>query len=185
TLTARPGLPATILTRGLLTFTFFGADAYVTLAVTAIRHRSPAFAGIAVTGATVSWTTGAWVQARLNDKWEGRRLVRTGLVIVLAGIGGRGPWPRAAPPARAGRGAGGVDRGGPRHGAGLRADLADDAAEGTTGPGGAVLGVAEPGRRARYRDRHRCGGRGGGGRCGQPPEPGHHGGVRRRGGGRG
>src|SRR5215813_7999904 len=30
TLTARPGLPATILTRGLLTFTFFGADAYVT-----------------------------------------------------------------------------------------------------------------------------------------------------------
>src|SRR5262249_48293165 len=53
TLTARPGLPATILTKGLLTFTFFGADAYVTLAVTAIRHRSPAFAGIAVTGATV------------------------------------------------------------------------------------------------------------------------------------
>ena len=88
TLAARAGLPATILMRGLLTFTFFGADAYVTLAVTAIRHRSPAFAGLAVTGATLSWTTGAWVQARLNDKWEGRRLVRTGLVIVLAGIGG-------------------------------------------------------------------------------------------------
>ena len=88
TLTARPGLPATILTRGLLTFTFFGADAYVTLAVTAIRHRSPAFAGLAVTGATLSWTAGAWVQARLNEKWEGRRLIRTGLVIVLAGIAG-------------------------------------------------------------------------------------------------
>jgi MFS family permease len=88
TLTALPGLPATILTRGLLTFTFFGADAYVTLAVTAIRHRSPAFAGLAVTGATLSWTAGAWGQARLNEKWEGRRLVRTGLVIVLAGIGG-------------------------------------------------------------------------------------------------
>jgi MFS family permease len=88
TLTARPGLPATILTRGLLTFTFFGADAYVTLAITAIRHRSPAYAGLAVTGATLSWTAGAWVQARLNDKWEGRRLVRAGLVIVLAGIAG-------------------------------------------------------------------------------------------------
>jgi MFS family permease len=72
----------------LLTFTFFGADAYVTLAVTAIRHRSPAFAGLAVTGATLSWTAGAWVQARLNEKWEGRRLIRTGLVIVLAGIAG-------------------------------------------------------------------------------------------------
>jgi len=88
TLSARAGLPATILSRGLLTFTFFGADAYVTLAVTAVRHRTPLVASLAVTGATVSWTIGAWVQARLNDSWEGRRLVRGGLVIVLAGIAG-------------------------------------------------------------------------------------------------
>jgi len=88
TLTARAGLPATILSRGLLTFTFFGADAYVTLAVTAVRHRTPVVAGLAVTGATVAWTAGAWVQARLSDTWEGRRLVRSGLVIVLTGIAG-------------------------------------------------------------------------------------------------
>jgi hypothetical protein len=88
TLTARPGLPATILIRGLLTFAFFGADAYVTLSITAVRHRSPVVASIAVTGATLTWTAGAWVQARLTDSWAGRRLVRTGLVIVLAGIGG-------------------------------------------------------------------------------------------------
>jgi MFS family permease len=88
TLTVRPGLPATIASRGLLTFTFFGADAYVTLALTAVRHRSPVLAGLAVTGATVAWTGGAWVQARLNNVWEGRRLVRTGLVIILAGIAG-------------------------------------------------------------------------------------------------
>ncbi len=88
TLTGRPGLPATIASRGLLTFTFFGADAYVTLAVTAVRHRTPVIAGIAVTGATIAWTIGAWVQARLNDSWEGRRLVRAGLLIVLAGIAG-------------------------------------------------------------------------------------------------
>jgi MFS family permease len=88
TLTARPGLPATILSRGLLTFAFFGADAYVTLAITAVRHRSPLVAGIAVTGATLGWTAGAWVQARLSETWQGRRFVRTGLVIVLAGIAG-------------------------------------------------------------------------------------------------
>ena len=88
TLTGRPGLPATIASRGLLTFTFFGADAYVTLAVTAVRHRSPVVAGLAVTGATVAWTAGAWAQARLGDAWEGRRLVRTGLVIILVGIAG-------------------------------------------------------------------------------------------------
>jgi MFS family permease len=88
TLTARPGLPATILSRGLLTFAFFGADAYVTLAITAVRHRSPVLASIAVTGATLAWTAGAWVQTRLSDTREGRRLVRTGLVIILAGIAG-------------------------------------------------------------------------------------------------
>ena len=88
TLTVRPGLPATIASRGLLTFAFFGTDAYVTLAVTAVKHRSPVVAGLAVTGATLAWTAGAWIQARLSDTWEGRRLVRTGLVIVLVGIAG-------------------------------------------------------------------------------------------------
>jgi MFS family permease len=88
TLTGRRGLPATILSRGLLTFAFFGADAYVTLSITAVRHRSPLVASIAVTGGTLAWTAGAWAQARLSEKWEGRRLVRAGLAIVLAGIAG-------------------------------------------------------------------------------------------------
>jgi MFS family permease len=88
TLTAHRGLPATILLRGLLTFTFFGADAYVPLTITAVRHRSPVVASIAVTGATLAWTAGAWVQARLSDSWDGRRLVRWGLVLILVGIAG-------------------------------------------------------------------------------------------------
>jgi len=88
TLTARPGLPATILSRGLLTFAFFSTDGYVTLAITAVRHDSPLVAGFAVTGATVAWTGGAWTQARLSERWEGRRLIRTGLVVILMGIAG-------------------------------------------------------------------------------------------------
>jgi len=86
TIRARTGLPATILSRGLLTFAFFGADAYVTLTITTVRHHSPALAGVAVTGATLGWTAGAWVQARMSERWPGRRLVRTGLSVVLAGI---------------------------------------------------------------------------------------------------
>jgi MFS family permease len=86
TLTVRPGLPATIACRGLLTFAFFGSDAYVPLAITALKHRSPVVAGLAVTGATLAWTAGSWTQARLSGRWEGRRLVRTGLVIILVGI---------------------------------------------------------------------------------------------------
>jgi MFS family permease len=88
TLTARPGLPATILSRGLLTFAFFGADAYVPLTITAVRHHSPVVASVAVTGATLAWTAGAWMQVRLNETWGGRRLVRCGLVVILAGIAG-------------------------------------------------------------------------------------------------
>ena len=88
TLRVRPGLPATIACRALLTFAFFGADAYVTLTITAVKHRTPVVAGLAVTGATLAWTAGAWIQARLSESWEGRRLVRTGMVIILAGIAG-------------------------------------------------------------------------------------------------
>jgi MFS family permease len=85
---ARPGLPVTVLTRGLLTFGFFGADAYVTLTITVLRHHSPVLAGVAVTGSTLAWTVGAWAQAQLSASWPGRRLVRIGLVIIVAGIGG-------------------------------------------------------------------------------------------------
>jgi MFS family permease len=88
TLAARLGLPATVLSRGLLTFAFFGCDAFVTLAVTSVRHRSPTVASLVVTGGSLTWTAGAWFQARVSDRWEGRRLVRIGLLVILAGIGG-------------------------------------------------------------------------------------------------
>ena len=88
TLTARRGVPAAVLSRGLLTFTFFGTDSFVTLSITMVRHYSPLVAGLAVTGATVTWTIGAWTQARLSDTWEARRLIRLGLVVILIGIAG-------------------------------------------------------------------------------------------------
>ena len=88
TLRAEPGLPATILSRGLLTFAFFGADAYVTLTITTVRHHSTLMAGGVVTASTLAWTAGSWVQARLNDHWEGRRLIRLGLACILVGTAG-------------------------------------------------------------------------------------------------
>jgi MFS family permease len=88
TLRARAGLPATILSRGLLTFAFFGADAFVTLAIVTVRHRSLAVAGIAVTASTLAWTVGAWIQARSNQRLEGRHLVQMGLTLILVGIAG-------------------------------------------------------------------------------------------------
>ena len=96
TLRAARGLPATILSRGLVTFAFFGADAYVTLTITTVRHHSTLVAGAVVTASTLAWTIGAWIQARLNERWEGARLVRTGLVLILLGTAGMAwqlrPW---------------------------------------------------------------------------------------------
>jgi MFS family permease len=88
TFRARAGLPATILSRGLLTFAFFGADAFVTLAIVTVRHHSLAVAGIAVTASTLAWTVGAWIQARSNQRWGGRRLVQLGLTLILVGVTG-------------------------------------------------------------------------------------------------
>jgi len=87
TLRARRGLPVAVLARGLLTFTFFGADTYVPLAITSARGRSTAVASLAVTAATLAWTGAAWVQERRATVTSGRRMVTTGMLVVIAGIG--------------------------------------------------------------------------------------------------
>ncbi len=87
TLRARPGLPATVLTRGLLTFCFFAADAYIPYLVTTVRHASTFLAGLALTAGTVAWTVGAWIQARYVRRAGPRRMVGSGLTIVLVAIG--------------------------------------------------------------------------------------------------
>jgi MFS family permease len=88
TLAAQRGLPATILSRGLLTFAFFGADAYVTLAFTTVLHHSTTTTGVFITLPTLTWTAGSWLQAHLSGRREGRGLVRAGFALVLAGIAG-------------------------------------------------------------------------------------------------
>jgi MFS family permease len=86
TLRAARGLPAAVLLRGILTFAFFCADAYVALALQEWRGTTAIVSGIALTAATLSWTAGAWIQARLIGRIGPRPLVRTGFVVVGAGI---------------------------------------------------------------------------------------------------
>lgn len=88
TLRAAGGLPFTVLARGLLTFAFFGADAFVTLAITDVQGRSVTAGGVALTVATLAWTSGSWIQARTAASWGGRRLVRRGFLLVATGIAG-------------------------------------------------------------------------------------------------
>ena len=84
TLRAAPGMPATIATMGLLNLAFFGVDAFVPLALVDVRGTSVAFAGLALTAATVTWTAGAWVQARTATQVSRRVMVRLGLAFLAA-----------------------------------------------------------------------------------------------------
>jgi MFS family permease len=87
TLTARRGLPATVLNRGLLTCCFFAGDAYVPYAITVVRHSSTGLAALALTAGTLTWTAGSWVQAQSIARRGPRRLVRSGECFVLGGLG--------------------------------------------------------------------------------------------------
>ena len=82
------GLPAAIALRGLLMFAFFGAEAYVPLALTEVRNTSSTVAGIALTMATLCWTAGAWVQERTIASWGPRKLGRIGFGLLGIGIVG-------------------------------------------------------------------------------------------------
>ena len=88
TLRAEPGLPAAVLVRGILTFAFFGADAYIPLAITDARGSSTLFAGVALTVSALSWTAGSWLQERLVGRLGARRFVATGHAVLFAGIAG-------------------------------------------------------------------------------------------------
>lgn len=88
TLRAQPVLPAAILLRGLLTFMFFGVDAFVPLALVEWRGLSLTEAGIALTAATIVWTAGSWTQARGSSIWPSYRFVQAGFAFALVGLSG-------------------------------------------------------------------------------------------------
>ena len=80
------GVPATVAVRGLLTFGFFAADAYVPLAVVDGRGGSSWVAGGALTVSALTWASGSWVQARTIDRLGPRRLDRLGFACVALGV---------------------------------------------------------------------------------------------------
>lgn len=86
TLLARPGLPAAIASMALITFAFFGTEAFVPLALDRIRHAPVALAGFALTGAALTWTAGAWLPVRLSARFARRTIIGSGLTILGAGV---------------------------------------------------------------------------------------------------
>ncbi len=85
TLRARPALPAAVLTRGVLTYAFFSADAFVSLAMTSVRSTTTRSAGIVLAASSLAWTAGSWIQARFHAPWGAPLLVRLGGASIIAG----------------------------------------------------------------------------------------------------
>ncbi|HXI46169.1 MAG TPA: MFS transporter [Candidatus Acidoferrales bacterium] len=86
TLRLARGYPTAIVLRGVLTFAFFCVDAYVALLLVEVRGWSASAAGVALTAATVSWTAGSWIQARLSTRFSPEEFARVGFPIVALGI---------------------------------------------------------------------------------------------------
>jgi len=88
TLRLARGYPAAVLLRGVLTFAFFCVDANITLLLQEVRGWSAFAAGIALSGATVSWSIGAWYQSRHSLRIGPERFVRIGFPVVALGMAG-------------------------------------------------------------------------------------------------
>ena len=102
TLRAARGLPSGVAVRGLLAVGFLGCDAFMPLALTELRGFSASQAGLVISAASLSWSLGAWLQARRDraDDGAGRpRRARVGLAVLLAGIaiGGAGVLDETVP----------------------------------------------------------------------------------------
>lgn len=88
TLRVRRGAPAALVTMALLSFSFFGAEAFLPLALTGVGGEAVTMAGLALTVGALTWTAGAWMQARLSSRVTRRALATTGLALTLVGVTG-------------------------------------------------------------------------------------------------
>lgn len=88
TLRLRFGLGASVALVGITGFAFFGAEAFVPLAISGVRDQQATIAGLPLTVGTLTWTTGAWIQARQADRMSRRALVVTGFVLIGTGVAG-------------------------------------------------------------------------------------------------
>jgi MFS family permease len=86
TLRVRPGPPAAVALVGALGFAFFGAEAFLPLALSEVRGRAATAVGVPLTAGTICWTVGSWIQAREAHRRSRRSLAASGVGLVATGI---------------------------------------------------------------------------------------------------
>lgn len=83
-----PGAPAATAVRFLVAASYFGVDAFVALTLNEVRGTSAAVSGVALSAASLTWVTGAWIQERKVRDLGPRRFVRAGMAILAVAIAG-------------------------------------------------------------------------------------------------
>ncbi|HSJ00129.1 MAG TPA: MFS transporter [Patescibacteria group bacterium] len=81
-----PGRPSVVVAVFAVAFAFFGTEAYVPLTVVEVRDGSVTLGGIALSASAVTWTTGAWIQARAAAASIRRTVVVVGSALIGLGI---------------------------------------------------------------------------------------------------
>jgi MFS family permease len=80
------GLPSVVITRGLLTASFYAAETFIPLLLVTERGLSPARAGLVLTGGAMGWSAGSWLLSRSWLHWSRRRMLITGAFVLALGV---------------------------------------------------------------------------------------------------
>jgi predicted MFS family arabinose efflux permease len=84
-LLARRGLPAVIGTRGLMSASFFAAEAYIVFVLEEQWGLTAGVAGLALTAVGITWAAASQVQSRLGTRVSDVTVMRWGCALLLAG----------------------------------------------------------------------------------------------------
>ena len=86
TLRLQRGLPTTVVMRGILAGAFFGAEAFIPLALVEQRGLSITVAGLALSVSALGWWIGSYAQSRIPESTDRATTVRAGALIVTVGL---------------------------------------------------------------------------------------------------
>lgn len=85
-LTGGRGLPAVMITRGVVAGAFFGSEAFLPLMLVETRSQSLTLAGAMLTIGSVGWFIGSWLQSRPWFRLERHTMIVVGAAAVAVGI---------------------------------------------------------------------------------------------------